>query len=78
MTGVQTCALPISIRHDGILDSFGLTRSQIEDLILAARVKAGWIDEADLAPPPEEEESAGEETEETDDAQASTDITTAP
>ena len=37
-------------RHAGFLDGFGLTRPQCEDLILAARVKAGWIDEADLVP----------------------------
>ena len=41
-----------TIRHGGILDSFGLSKDQVEDLILAARVKAGWITEADLAPPP--------------------------
>jgi N utilization substance protein A len=44
-----------TIRHEGVLDSFGLTKNQIEDLILAARVKAGWITEADLAPEPAEE-----------------------
>jgi N utilization substance protein A len=48
-----------TIRHDGILDGFGLTKSQVEDLILAARIKAGWITEADLAPEPSEGE--GEE-----------------
>ena len=42
-----------TIRHDGVLDGFGLTKNQVEDLILAARVKAGWITEADLAPEPE-------------------------
>ena len=41
-----------SIRHEGILDGFGLAKNQVEDLILAARVKAGWITEADLAPEP--------------------------
>jgi N utilization substance protein A len=45
-----------TIRHDGILDGFGLSKAQIEELILAARVKAGWITEADLAPEPEEVE----------------------
>jgi N utilization substance protein A len=35
-------------RFPGFLDGFGMTRPQCEDLILAARVKAGWIDEADL------------------------------
>ena len=43
-----------TIRHDGVLDGFGLTKNQVEDLILAARVKAGWITEADLAPEPED------------------------
>jgi N utilization substance protein A len=42
-----------TVRHEGILDGFGLTKNQVEDLILAARVKAGWITEADLAPEPE-------------------------
>jgi N utilization substance protein A len=49
-----------TIRHDGVLDGFGLTKNQVEDLILAARVKAGWITEADLAPEPEIE-GEGEE-----------------
>jgi len=49
-----------TIRHDGVLDGFGLTKNQVEDLILAARVKAGWITEADLAPEPEEVEGEGE------------------
>lgn len=52
-------------RHAGFLDGFGLTRPQCEDLILAARVKAGWIDEADLiADEPEAEaEEASEDAE---------------
>ena len=50
-----------TIRHEGILDGFGLTKTQVEDLILAARVKAGWITEADLAPEPVEGESEGED-----------------
>jgi transcription termination/antitermination protein NusA len=45
-----------TIRHDGILDGFSLSKAQVEELILAARVKAGWITEADLAPEPEEVE----------------------
>jgi N utilization substance protein A len=45
-----------TIHHDGMLEKFGLTKPQIEELILAARVKAGWITEADLAPEPEEAE----------------------
>jgi transcription termination/antitermination protein NusA len=45
-----------TIRHEGILDKFSLSKDQVEDVILAARVKAGWITEADLAPPPAEDE----------------------
>ncbi len=48
-----------TIRHSGFLDGVGTPRPQCEDLILAARVKAGWIDEADLIA--EEEDSEGEE-----------------
>jgi N utilization substance protein A len=47
-------------RHEGILDGFGLTKTQVEDLILAARIKAGWITEADLAPEPAEGEEGAE------------------
>jgi N utilization substance protein A len=47
-----------TIRHGGFLDGFGVSRPQCEDLILAARVKAGWIDAADLAAP--EEDAEGE------------------
>jgi N utilization substance protein A len=47
-----------TIRHGGFLDGFGVSRPQSEDLILAARVKAGWIDAADLAAP--EEDAEGE------------------
>ena len=36
-------------RHSGLLDKFGLTRSDAEAMILAARVKAGWISEEELA-----------------------------
>ena len=41
-----------------------MTRPQLEDLILAARVKAGWIDEADLVEEPAEgeDEAEGEAT----------------
>ena len=46
-----------TIRHGGFLDGFGVSRPQCEDLILAARVKAGWIDAADLAAPEEETEA---------------------
>src|ERR1700757_1002006 len=40
-----------AVRQAGILDGFELTRDDAEGLIMRARVKAGWISEADLAPP---------------------------
>jgi N utilization substance protein A len=49
-----------NVRQPGILDGFELSREEAEALIMQARVKAGWISEADLAPPADE--SAAEET----------------
>ena len=43
-----------SVRYPGILDDFGLSREEAEGIIMQARLKAGWVTEADLAPPPEE------------------------
>jgi transcription termination/antitermination protein NusA len=40
-----------TIRHPGALDGFELARTDCEAMIMQARVKAGWISEADLAPP---------------------------
>ncbi|MGE0046624.1 MAG: transcription termination/antitermination protein NusA, partial [Hyphomonadaceae bacterium] len=50
------------VREPGVLDSFGLTQEQADELILQARVAAGWIE----APPVEEaaEDEAAAETEE--------------
>ncbi len=36
-------------RNAGILDGFELTREECESIIMQARVKAGWITEADIA-----------------------------
>jgi transcription termination/antitermination protein NusA len=54
-----------SIHHAGVLDGFGIGRPEAEQMILAARVKAGWIEEADLAAPTEDAaaEASGEEAE---------------
>jgi len=46
-----------TVKTDGILEGFDLSREECEALIMQARVKAGWIDEADLAPPPVEGEA---------------------
>jgi transcription termination/antitermination protein NusA len=44
-----------TVREAGILDGFDISREEAETLVMQARVKAGWVDEADLAPPPAEE-----------------------
>jgi len=49
-----------AVRQAGILDGFDLTREEAEAIIMQARLKAGWITEADLAPPPVEEAPAAE------------------
>jgi len=54
-----------TIHHSGILDGFDETREEIEALILAARVKAGWISEEDLKPATEQSEEDYSETSET-------------
>jgi N utilization substance protein A len=38
-----------SVRHKGILDGFEISRKEAEDLIMAARVSAGWIAADELA-----------------------------
>jgi len=38
-----------TVHHAGALDGFELTRTECEGIIMQARVKAGWISEADLA-----------------------------
>src|SRR5262249_17961343 len=49
-------------KHAGALDGLEVSRDEAEALIMQARVKAGWISEADLAKPDEAEAGgAGEE-----------------
>ena len=38
-----------TVHHAGALEGFELTRTECEGMIMQARVKAGWISEADLA-----------------------------
>ncbi|MGB7036482.1 MAG: transcription termination factor NusA [Xanthobacteraceae bacterium] len=47
-----------AVRQAGILDGFDISREEAEAIIMLARVKAGWISEADLAPPPAADETA--------------------
>jgi transcription termination/antitermination protein NusA len=47
-----------AVRHAGALDGFEMSREECDALIMQARVKAGWIAEADLAPQATEEAPA--------------------
>jgi N utilization substance protein A len=47
-------------REPGFLDGFDLSREEAEQLIMQARLKAGWVTEAELAPPPAAEEQPAE------------------
>jgi N utilization substance protein A len=49
-----------TVREAGILDGFDLSREEAEGLVMQARLKAGWVNEADLAPPPVEEAPVAE------------------
>ena len=50
-----------TVQHPGALDGFGLERTEVEHLIMQARVTAGWVDESALAEP--EVEAAAEAAE---------------
>jgi N utilization substance protein A len=47
-------------QHAGFLDGIEISRDEAEAMIMQARLKAGWVTEADLAPPPAAEDAAAE------------------
>jgi N utilization substance protein A len=47
-------------RFDGTFKDFPVSREEAEEMIMQARLKAGWVTEADLAPPPVEGDVAEE------------------
>jgi N utilization substance protein A len=49
-----------TVRFEGAFSGTDVSRQEAEDIVMAARLKAGIITEADLAPPPAEEVSATE------------------
>ncbi len=54
------------VRHKGVLDGFEAGRKEAEDMIMSARVLAGWISADDLAVAEPETEDAGDEAAEGD------------
>jgi N utilization substance protein A len=55
------------VRHKGVLDGFEIGRKEAEDMILSARVLAGWITAEEAAP-----EASDDEAEEVEAEDAST------
>ena len=45
--------------YKGVLDEFGISKADAEQMIMAARLKAGWITEDDLAGDAEDVEAVG-------------------
>jgi N utilization substance protein A len=43
----------------GVLANFSVSRADAEQMVMSARIKAGWISEEDLAEPEQVEEPAG-------------------
>ncbi|WP_375641619.1 MULTISPECIES: transcription termination factor NusA [unclassified Bartonella] len=56
----------------GILTPFDITRADAEAMVLAARVQAGWIDQADLVTENPVEDESSTENEKTDDLDVDT------
>ena len=55
-----------AVRHKGVLDGFEVGRKEAEDMIMSARVLAGWIKAEDLLPPVEEAAEGDAEAEATE------------
>ena len=49
------------VKYPGILDGVEISRDEAEHLIIQARVKAGWIDESELAKDEETTDEASED-----------------
>ena len=60
LAGWQERAHGQTKQHPGILQSFNLGKPAIEQLILNARVKAGWIEPIEIPAPAESEEAQEE------------------
>ncbi|WP_192964726.1 transcription termination factor NusA [Phycobacter azelaicus] len=52
------------VKDDGILEPFGMSLEEAQDMVMTARVLLGWVDPAELEPEVSEEDVEGEEPEE--------------
>jgi len=65
--------------HKGFLDGQDVSREEAEAIVMQARLKAGWITEADLAGPPEAQEvDEADEADEAEDAEGTEHAATTP
>ncbi|MGQ0672978.1 MAG: transcription termination factor NusA [Hyphomicrobium sp.] len=55
-----------AVKHKGVLDGFEIGRKEAEEMIMSARVLAGWIKPEDLAAPSSEGEAEAEPSAETE------------
>jgi len=46
------------VRHKGVLEGFEISRKDVEDMIMAARIAAGWVTQEDLDKMRAEQEAA--------------------
>ena len=51
------------IKDDGVLEPFGVTLEEAQDLVMTARIMLGWVDPAELEQAEEDSEIAEEEAE---------------
>ncbi len=63
-------------KYEGFLDGFNLRKFQAEEMIMQARVKAGWISEEDLKKDEPEEEAVEDEAETEETASEETESST--
>ncbi|MBQ4823288.1 MULTISPECIES: transcription termination factor NusA [unclassified Leisingera] len=49
------------VKDDGILEPFGMTLEQAQDMVMTARIMLGWVDPAELEEDAAEDEDTGEE-----------------
>lgn len=49
------------VKDDGILEPFGISLEEAQDMVMTARIMLGWVDPAELEAEAAEDEDAGEE-----------------
>ena len=49
------------VKDDGLLEPFGISLAEAQDMIMTARVMLGWVDPAELEPAADEAEDAGDQ-----------------